>query len=194
MLSFVGLRGPRCAFSSFSLPRVPFYFLPSPWLAPVKSDIPLCPSENNQHAAAGCQGSSLPYNRRTRWGNQKLSNTKASSTTTTAAATSSLCVRRRSFGCGGGCTNGPFINVGSLNNVLRLHIWQEKALFSRGKWRHRWIMVGGGPPSSVPAYRPTQFAWWNALIHFHNLLWLYIILEYTVRCSLRAGPKWLVKI
>lgn len=43
---------------------------------PVKSDIPLCPSKNNQHSAAGCQGSSPPYNRRARWGNQKLSNVK----------------------------------------------------------------------------------------------------------------------
>ena len=51
-------------------------FPTSLWWVPVKSDIPLCPSKNNQHSAAGCQGSSLPYNRRARWGNQKLSNVK----------------------------------------------------------------------------------------------------------------------
>ena len=51
-------------------------FPTSLWRVPVKSDIPLCPSKNNQHSAAGCQGSLPPYNRRARWGNQKLSNVK----------------------------------------------------------------------------------------------------------------------
>lgn len=43
-----------CLFFIFS-PEFPS-FPPCLWLVPVKSDIPLCPSKNNQHSATGCQG------------------------------------------------------------------------------------------------------------------------------------------